>query len=1077
VKIASSLFACALFASTAVAQNTFVNWESAHVHPLDLTPDGTKLLAVNTADARLLVYDVTGPNLVLLSEIPVGIDPVSVRARSNTSAWVVNQVSDSVSVVDLVSGNVVATLPTKDEPADVVFAGAPERAFVSCGGADRVLVFDPANLATAPTEIAIVGEQPRALARSLDGTKVYVAIFESGNHSTVLGGGATMNIGFPPNVVGDPAGPHGGLNPPPNSGGGFSPTISGALPTPPKVGLIVKKNASGQWMDDNAGDWTNMVSGANAAASGRPVGWDLADDDVAVIDTSSLGVSYAHGLMNICMGIAVNPASGAVSVIGTDATNEVRFEPVVSGTFVRVKLARIDSSGATTLGNVDLNPHLTYSTPTIVQSERDKSLGDPRGIVWNPAGTRGYVTGMGSNCLVVVDANGARAGLTDTIPVGEGPTGIVFDSTQSRLYVLDKFAGAISVVDSVTELETARVPFFDPSPSAIRIGRKHLYDTHKNSGLGQIACASCHIDAKMDRLAWDLGNPQGAMKSTTGQNLGANVFPLNLGFQDWHPMKGPMTTQTLQDIIGQEPLHWRGDRAGLEEFNGAFMGLQGDDVQLTAAEMQEFENFLATISYPPNPYRNIDNTLPTSLPLPGHFTTGRFAPAGQPLPNGNAVAGLNTYRTSTLDGGLIRCVQCHTLPTGSGTDYQQQGGTLVPFPVGANGEHHRMLVSIDGSTNVTIKVPQLRNEYRKAGFNLTQLVNTSGFGVLHDGTVDSLERFVAEPVFNVTSDQMIANLTAFLLSFSGSDLPQGSPGNLNEPPGGKSKDSQASVGLQTTVLDGTAIPPAQLTLLTTMQTLADTGKVGLVVKGRQAGLARGYVYLGGGLLQSDRAQERIAIAALQAAAGTGNELTWTIVPRGTQTRMGVDRDLDGCLDRDELDGGSDPADPASHICGPGQPYCSGDASLTTGCPCGNTGVAGRGCANSQSGSIGAWITSSGAVNPDTVVLYASGMLPTASAIYLQGDASSAAGIVFGDGVRCVAGALKRMAIKPSVGGASQYPESGDLSISARSAQVGDAFGPGATRYYATYYRDSNVAFCPTPVGNGWNITNGLVVTW
>ena len=1072
-----SVLALVLSAPLALSQSSFVNWESAHVHPLDMTPDGTKLLAVNTADARLLVYDVTGTNIVLLKEIPVGIDPVSVRAHGNTNAWVVNTVSDSVSVVDLVSGNVVATLMTKDEPADVVFAGVPERAFVTCGGADLVQVYDPANLGTAPSEIAILGDQPRALARSPDGTKVYAAIFESGNHSTVLGGGAVMNVSFPPNVVNDPSGPYGGVNPPPNSGLVFNPPLAPGLPTPPKVGLIVKKNAAGQWMDDNAHDWTNMVSGANAAASGRPVGWDIADDDVAVIDTLSLGVSYAHGLMNICMGIAVNPASGDVSVIGTEATNEVRFEPNVSGRFVRVKMARIDSGGASTLGNVDLNPHLNYSVPTVPQSERDKSLGDPRGLVWNSAGTRGYVTGMGSNCLIVVDASGARAGLSDTIPVGEGPTGIVLDEARGRLYVLDKFEGAISVVDSVSEVETVRVPFFDPSPSAIRIGRKHLYDTHKNSGLGQVACGSCHIDAKMDRLAWDLGNPQGTMKSTTGQNLGANVFPLNLGFADWHPMKGPMTTQTLQDIIGQEPFHWRGDRAGLEEFNGAFMGLQGDDTQLTPAEMQEFENFLATVTFPPNPNRNLDNTLPTNMPLPGHFTTGRFAPAGAPLPNGDAQAGLNTYRTVLLDGGLIRCVSCHTLPTGSGTDYQLQGGTLVPFPVGPNGEHHRMLVAIDGSSNVTIKVPQLRSEYRKTGFNLTQLVNTSGFGVLHDGSVDSLERFVSEPVFQVTSDQMVANLTAFLLSFAGSDLPQGSPGTQTEPPGGKSKDTRASVGLQTTVLDGSAIPPAQVTLLATMQGLADTGKVGMIVKGRQAGLARGYVYLGNGLFQSDRAQERISIAALQTAAAAGSELTWTIVPRGTQTRMGVDRDLDGCLDRDELDGGSDPADPASHVCGPGQPYCSGDGSLATACPCGNSGVAGRGCANSQPGSIGAWITSSGTVSPDTVVLFASGMMPTASAIYLQGDANVAAGIVFGDGVRCVGGALKRMAIKPSVAGASQYPAAGDLSITARSAQVGDPFGPGATRYYATYYRDSNAAFCPTPVGNGWNITNGLVVNW
>ena len=35
--------------------------------------------------------------------------------------------------------------------------------------------------------------------------------------------------------------------------------------------------------------------------------------------------------------------------------------------------------------------------------------------------------------------------------------------------------------------------------------------------------------------------------------------------------------------------------------------------------------------------------------------------------------------------------------------------------------------------------------------------------------------------------------------------------------------------------------------------LADSGVVGLVAKGMQGGEARGYAYLGGGLMQSDRA--------------------------------------------------------------------------------------------------------------------------------------------------------------------------------------------------------------------------------
>jgi len=1076
-----SLLALAATPSICAAQAppAFVNWESPHVHPLELTPDGSRLLVVNTADDRLEVFDASGATLLPIGSIPVGLDPVSVRARTNDEAWVVNAVSDSVSIVQLSTGHVVRTLRVDDEPRDVVFAGSPERAWVSCSGTSAILAFDPSNLGAAPTRIAIDGEAPRALARSADGSQVYVAIFFSGNSTTILGGGAQTNIGFPPNAVSDPIGPYGGVNPPPNSGGAFSPPKNPANPNPPAVGLIVRKDSGGNWFDDNNGDWTSIVSGPNASHSGRPVGWDLTDNDLAIIDTGTNGVTYARHLMNICMAIAVNPVSGDVSIVGTEATNEIRFEPNVQGRFTRVEIARVAPAGPATLGIDDLNPHLTYAVPTIPQPLRDQSLGDPRGIAWNSTGTKGYVTGLGSNNLIVINNTGHRVGLAPTIAVGEGPTGVVVDSAHGRVLVLDKFEGAISVVDLATELETARVPFHDPSPTAIRIGRKHLYDTHKNSGLGQIACASCHVDARFDRLAWDLGDPSGLMKSTQGQNLGANIPGLNSGFQDWHPMKGPMTTQTLQDIIGKEPLHWRGDRAGLEEFNGAFIGLQGDDTNLTVAEMQEYEDFLETIAFPPNPYRNFDNTLPTNLPLPGHHTTGRFGPAGQPLPNGNAQAGLSIYRPPRLlDGNALACVTCHTLPTGMGTDYTLQGSTLVPFPIGPNGEHHHMLVSRDGLTNVSMKVPQLRNDYQKVGFDMTQMINTAGFGVLHDGSVDSIERFVDEPVFTLQSNQETADLVAFILAFSGSDLPQGSQNPFQlEPPGGTSKDAHAAVGAETTLVDAGNPEPGQLALIANMIAQADTKKVGLVVKGLQAGISRGYAYIGGGLFQSDRAAEIVTTAALQASAAPGSELTYTVVPRGTSTRIGIDRDLDGCLDRDEIDGGSDPADPSSHACGPGTPYCSGDGLVAGACPCGNFGVAGRGCATSQPGSIGAWLHATGTTTPDTVVLTSSGELPAALSIVLQGTTTLASPAVYGDGLRCVAGILKRLYSVNAVNGVVSVPGAGDPSISARSAALGDPIAPGSTRYYQTYFRDPNPSFCPTPVGGTFNVSNAYRITW
>ncbi|MDX9911727.1 MAG: GC-type dockerin domain-anchored protein [Phycisphaerales bacterium] len=898
---------------------TFVNFETPHVHPLDMTPDGQRLLAVNTAAGSLEVFSLASGSPVWVASVPVGVDPVSVRARNNGEAWVVNHVSDSVSVVDLSTMRVRATFDTKDEPCDVVFAGAPARAFVSCSQVNTVQVFDPSTL-TSVGEVPINGEDPRALAVSPDGGTVYAAIFESGNASTSLGGGLAIaaTLAFPPNVVSDPMGPWGGMNPPPNDGILFTPPIAPGNGTGLRVDLIVKRDDQGNWLDDNGGDWTDFVSGANASKSGRLPGWNLPDRDLAAIDASSLSVSYAHHLMNICMGVGVNPATGDIAVVGTDATNEIRYEPVINGTFLRVNLASVNAANLSSTSVVDLNPHLDYSTPTLPQSERDKSIGDPRAIMFNSAGTRAYVAGMGSNNVVVVDASGARAGLAQTIEVGEGPTGLALDEARSRLYVMNKFDGSISVVSTATELEVARVAFFDPTPDAIKAGRKHLYDTRKNSGLGYVACASCHVDARMDRLAWDLGDPSGGAGPLTGMNLGFGLPGLRPGstspaFASFHAMKGPMTTQTLQDIIGHEPHHWRGDRAGIEAFNGAFMTLQGDDQNLTPQEMQEFEDFLATIHFPPNPFRGIDNSLPTSMSLAGHYTTGRFAPAGQPLPNGNAQSGLALYTSTTrrLDGGAFACVTCHTLPTGMGPDMTLVGSTFQPIGPGPMGERHLGVVSVDGTTNITMKVPQLRNMHEKTGFNTTQLSNNAGFGYIHSGSVDSIERFIAEPAFNVASDQEIANLVAFMLSFAGSDLPNGSPSNPLFPPGPPSHDAHAAVGRQVTVVDGSNVPALQTALLSLYQNQADQGRVGMIAKGRVAGEDRGWRYDGAGVWQSDRAGETITHAALVAAAAPGGEITFTVVPTASATRLGIDRDDDSYFDHDEIDACADPSDGAS----------------------------------------------------------------------------------------------------------------------------------------------------------------------
>ncbi len=908
----------------------FVNWESPHTHPIELLPGGARLAAVNTADASLELFDLSSGSPVHSGNIGVGVDPVSVRARTATEVWVVNLISDSISIVDVSTGRVTTTLKTNDEPRDVVFANG--KAFVSAGGTDKVQVFDLSNLSATPGTVTLEGNGPRSMAASSDGTKVFVAFFESGNGTTILGGGGSMDgtVAFPPNAVSDPAGPYAGQNPPPNLGGGFSPAIPSGNNPAPAVGLIVKRQPDGQWFDDNNGNWTSLVTGANASLSGRLPGWDLIDHDIASIDTTSLAVTYAGELMNICMALGVNPATGDVALVGTDATNVVRFEPNVKGRFIRVNMATVNPSTMVASSIRDLNPHLDYLASSVAQSERDKSVGDPRAVAFNAAGTTAYVAGMGSNNVVGV--NPATGTILSRTSVAEGPTGLAIDEARGRLYVLSKFAAKLSVMDLSTGAVVEEQDYFDPTPPAIKVGRKHLYDTHKNSGLGQISCASCHVDGRMDRLAWDLGDPAGTIDPLTGNNLGQGLFGLEPNttqtpFQPFHPMKGPMTTQTFQDIVGKEPFHWRGDRKGLEAFAPAFVGLQGDDTTLTLQEMQEFEDFVATITFPPNPFRNFDNSLQTNMVLTGHYKTGRFGGAGTPLPNGSAQRGLTLFRSAArrLDNNAFACVTCHTLPTGAGTDYTLVGNTYQPLAVGSQGEHHLALVSVDGSTNKAIKVPQFRTAGKKTGFNTTLLRNTVGFGFLHDGSVDSLERFTAEPVFTVANDQEIADIVAFVLSVAGSELPAGSVGNILEPPGPTSKDTHATVGQQIT-LATTPTSPQTLTI-NTMLALANAGKIGLIAKQLIGGVEHGYAYNGSSVWKTDHIGTTITHALLLASASAGAELTITGVPAGAQTRLGIDRDDDTWLDGDEKQVCADHRDATSFPGGPGCVDVDGDLTI------------------------------------------------------------------------------------------------------------------------------------------------------
>lgn len=289
------LIACATMATALGHGFGDGSFEGRQTHSIGLTPDGLRLLTLNVPDGRLTVFavsDAANPKPVLIAEIPVGIEPVAVRARTNDEVWVVNEVSDSVSDVSLAEGTVIATLPVPDELGDVVFAQG--RAFVSCSRNNLLRVFDATTRQPLGT-IPLQGLYPRALAVNPAGTKVFAAFLLSGNGTTIL----------PPAQAPAPPAP---TNP--------------NLPPAPQTALIVP-------------------------ASDPRIAFTVLDRDVAEVDVASGTVTrYLSGARTNLFDVAVQPGAGHVWVANSEARDLIRFEPALRGHVADHRLTRLEDARA-----------------------------------------------------------------------------------------------------------------------------------------------------------------------------------------------------------------------------------------------------------------------------------------------------------------------------------------------------------------------------------------------------------------------------------------------------------------------------------------------------------------------------------------------------------------------------------------------------------------------------------------------------------------------------------------------------------------------------------------------------------
>jgi hypothetical protein len=408
-----------------------------------------------------------------------------------------------------------------------------------------------------------------------------------------------------------------------------------------------------------------------------------------------------------------------------------------------------------------------------------------------------------------------------------------------------------------------------------------------------------------DHLAWDLGNPDG--------DIVFNPLPIKLGIaggggingtgdiRRLHPMKGPMTTQTLRGLINHGPMHWRGDRVdgffgadtrssapfdselAFKNFIVAFAGLLGRGDVIDPTDMQTFADFALAIVMPPNPVRALDNSLNDAQARGRRYFMGcegldsgtgtlvACGADGRPVGIGHLSDGV------TFAGLGFTCEGCHTLRPADGF-------------FGTDGES-----SFEALPQIN-KVPQLRSVYDKVGmFGVPSVPAANpgdnghkgdqirGFGFENDGSADTLFRFLQGKVFNSVmggrigfagGDAQRRDVEQFLLAFDNDLAPiVGQQVTL-------SADNADVVGGRIDLFIARAGTPFASKVLGQGGTECD-----LVARGVIGGEPTTFHLRGDGLFAPEGGGAALTDAAVRALAGiAGQEITYTCLPPGWGAR-------------------------------------------------------------------------------------------------------------------------------------------------------------------------------------------------
>ena len=387
--------------------------------PLALSADDRQLWVVNADADSVTVVDVGGESV--LAEIAVGDEPTALALAPNGDAvYVINAADGTLSFVDTQTFTVTATVALGPEPAGIALSPTGRTAYVTLSAADEIAVVDVS--ARRVVDRIAVAAKPHAIAVTDDGD----------------GDDADETI-----LV---------------------------------THFWARQRADGEQARDDGSE--GVVSRIAAA--------DHSIHEIVLPPN-------ANGFPNLLAGVALHGDLAWLPHLRAAPDAPVGLTTTV---FAAVSAVDLTTQAEASDAYLPLNDQEIFGSP----------VNNPVAAIPAPDGARLYVVLAGSDLVEVIDvADRSAPRLVRFLATGRNPRGMVVNQDGDRGYVLNALSRSITVMDLAALTPLREIVVTAETLDAATLRGKILFNLAADPRLSQgswISCASCHPSGGADGVSW-----------------------------------------------------------------------------------------------------------------------------------------------------------------------------------------------------------------------------------------------------------------------------------------------------------------------------------------------------------------------------------------------------------------------------------------------------------------------------------------------------------------------------------------------------------------------------------------------